>query len=321
MDGSPVPWSAGWIHVVNRRSETGAHRGPRNALPPLVEALAHARARAPIEVHAYCILPGHYHLLVRARALPLTLALARAERDAGFDGVALRLVPVTYGRHLAAVSRYIHLNPVDAGLVWTPEDWEPSSFASYLGDPAAPGLASTQAVLGLFGAIGARHRYRSYVRAGLDPCTRDGFGRPRWSSLFGQDSELADRAWRIEPVLASAPSPRADRRRSPPPLGDLAASIARAHGVARWTLRCASRGGPRGAAARAALAHAARVAGGYPLRDVARYMGYAHPASAAAAAERFDRVARALCHTEPSDASHGGRCSCAHGSLHRPSPS
>ena len=66
----------------------------------------------------------------------------RAGLEAAWDAIPLfegrpRVLRVALGHHLATVSRYIHLNPVLAGLVWTPEDWPHSSYRAYLGDPRA----------------------------------------------------------------------------------------------------------------------------------------------------------------------------------------
>jgi len=259
----------------------------------------------PVDLHAYCILPRHYHLLARAEAAPLADALAALDAASGLesDGRA-RIVPVTFGRHLMSVSRYIHLNPVDAGLVWHPEHWPFSSFRGYLGAPFAPRFLHTQALLGRFGTIGARHRHRAYVYAGMDPGTRDGDGRPRWPGLFPDGSAVSDTAWRIEPVLECAPwAKRPCPARDPgSALRRLAAAVASAFDVPDEALRSARGGGLRASAARGAFVHAARAAGGHRLADVAAFMGYASPAQAAAAAERFCPVRcldprHALCNT------------------------
>jgi hypothetical protein len=246
----------------------------------------------PIDLHAYCVLPGHYHLLVRSELAALQAAVAYLEAASGFPrAVAPRAVPVAFGRHLMGVSRYIHLNPVDAGLVWCPEHWPFSSFRAYLGDLTAPAFLLTGAVLGRFGAIGARHRHRAYVYAGMDPGTRDFDGRPRWSALFHAGSSAEDLAWRIEPVVTLR-----DGRRTPAgpaiPLHVLARAVAEAFEVSADALRSVRFGGPAAAVARGALVHAARSRGNRPLREVAAFLGYASPAVTAAAAERFDRALR-----------------------------
>ena len=277
---------------MNRAAHGAAWLHDRAAANAFLERVGETCVAFPVDLHAYCLLPRHYHVLVRAELAPLRAALAHLELESGFPGAAApRAVPVAFGRHLMSVSRYIHLNPVDAGLVWCPEHWPYSSFRAYLGDFAAPRLVLTEAVLGRFGTIGARHRHRAYVYAGMDPGTRDGDGRPRWSALFGPGTSAEDLAWRIEPVLVLrtrrpvAAFPGASLHR-------LAQAVAGAFDVSPEVLRSIRVGGPAAALARGALVHAARAQGHRRLRDVAAFMGYDSPAVAAAAAERFDRALR-----------------------------
>ncbi len=274
-----VEKGAAWLH---NRAEAG----------DFIVRTGEMCAAFPVELHAYCLLARHYHVLVRAEPAPLRAALAHLEAASGFPGVeSPRAIGVGFGRHLMSVSRYIHLNPIDAGLVWLPEHWPYSSFRAYLGDLTSPRFVLTDAVLGRFGTIGARHRHRAYVYAGMDPGTRDADGRPRWSGLFSPGSLAEDLAWRIEPVVASrawwptAASPAMSLHR-------LARAVAGALDVPLESLRSVRVGGPAVRRARGALVHAARAQGHRRLRDVAAFMGYASPAAAAAAAERFDRVLR-----------------------------
>ncbi len=271
------------------KGQTWLHN--RTEARALLERVAETSAAFPVDLHAYCQLPRHYHFLVRAEPATLRAALAHLEAVSGFLGaVSPRSVPVGFGRHLTSVSRYIHLNPVDAGLAWCPEQWPYSSFRAYLGDLAAPRFIVTEAVLGRFGTIGARHRHRAYVYAGMDPGTRDADGRPRWSALFGPGSRAEDLAWRIEPVLSSRPWPlgTVSSRTS---LYRLAVAVAGAFDVPVEFLQSVRLGGRDARLARGALVYLAR-AELRRLRDVAAFMGYASPAVAAAAAERFDRALR-----------------------------
>lgn len=287
-----APPEAGWCHVMNRAAPGEAWLEHRRQASDFVRALGEIVAALPCDVHAYCALPRHFHVLMRAEAGVAREAVTALERAAAFpaDRIA-RIVRVTFGRHLMEVSRYLHLNPVTAGLSWRPEDWPYSSLRGYLGDPSAPRWLVTHAVLGRFGALGARHRYRAYVYAGLDPGARDGLGRPRWAALFRGNELLEDLAWRIEPVVTPQPGSKARRRPTElRPLLELAEHVAARFDVSVDALRMPRRGGVRAALARGALVHAARAANGYTLIDTAAWLGYASPAAAAAAAERFDRA-------------------------------
>jgi len=305
-----APPTAGWHHAMNRAAPGAGWLADPAEAAAFLSRLGEVCGALPVDLHAYCILPRHYHLLARAEPAPLAEALAWLEAASGLESdERARIVPVAFGRHLMIVSRYIHLNPVDAGLVWHPEHWPFSSFRGYLGDLLAPRFLLTEALLGRFGTIGARHRHRAYVYSGMDPGTRDCDGRPRWPALFPEGSLASDMAWRIEPVLVSAPrrSGRLPEQRSETELRLLACRVASSFNVPEAVLRSVRSGGARGSAARGALVHAARAAGGHRLADVAAFMGYSSPAQAAAAAERFGRLRRldpprSLCNTaDPTD--------------------
>ena len=66
---------------------------------------------------------------------------------------------------LVHLSRYIHLNPVAAGFVAAPEEWEFSSYQEYVGLRAGT-LPQPEAVLQHFPSPAA---YAEYVRGPADP--------------------------------------------------------------------------------------------------------------------------------------------------------
>ncbi len=75
--------------------------------------------------------------------------------------------------HLVRVSRYIHRNPVEAGLARTPEDWVWSSAGAYLGTRRAPAWLHTGAILEMFGIRASASRVpAAFLAAGVDEETR-----------------------------------------------------------------------------------------------------------------------------------------------------
>jgi REP element-mobilizing transposase RayT len=95
---------------------------------------------------AYCLMPNHYHFLIRVnkddQLSPFlqilfngyTQAYNRQQNRTGtlFEGgVQYRFVDTT--EYVLQLSRYIHLNPVSAGLVRRPEDWEFSNYQEWIG--------------------------------------------------------------------------------------------------------------------------------------------------------------------------------------------
>jgi putative transposase len=92
------------------------------------------------ELHAYCQVDNHYHLLLQIREL--TLARGMQFLDSryvqGFNQRHTRKGTLVQGRYTATLVRdgghylnclaYIAMNPVKAGLCRRPEDWEWSSY-------------------------------------------------------------------------------------------------------------------------------------------------------------------------------------------------
>jgi REP element-mobilizing transposase RayT len=107
-----------------------------------------------LDVVAYCLMPTHYHLLVQIKTsevsqtsevsvvakamMRLSVSYTKAMNKrydrvgALFQG-AFQAKRVDSDAYLAHLSRYIHLNPMLAGYGASPEEWEFSSYAEYLG--------------------------------------------------------------------------------------------------------------------------------------------------------------------------------------------
>jgi putative transposase len=142
------------------------------------EALAFVRILSEIvgvhdlEVHSYCLMPNHYHLLVRdvrARASEAMRDLngrysrwcnaRRGRRGPLFSGRFHRTL-VLDDSHLLTCVRYLALNPVEAGLCERASGWRWSSHRALAGLIGAPSYLRTDLVLGM---LGSPHAYTSFV--------------------------------------------------------------------------------------------------------------------------------------------------------------
>lgn len=99
-----------------------------------------------VTVMAYCLMPNHFHLILRQeKDEGISTYIRRATnsfshfyntkyRNKGplFLG-NFRAIRVENDEQLAHLSRYIHLNPVTGYLVEQPEDYVFSSYGYYLG--------------------------------------------------------------------------------------------------------------------------------------------------------------------------------------------
>ena len=173
------------VHLNRRRYLIDDARDRARFLELFAERLGRDGAR----IHAYCLMTNHAHLVVREGRVPLGPALAeacdafarhkragRGEDEPVFDGPP-RAVLVEEGAHLVDVVRYVHANPVRAGVTTIPEASDWTSHRGYLGLEPAPAWLDPAPVLRL-------------LDDDLD-AARDAFGRAaRQSAGEGHRDEL-----------------------------------------------------------------------------------------------------------------------------------
>jgi REP element-mobilizing transposase RayT len=253
-----------------------------------------------IEIHAYCLLSNHYHLLVRTPGAGLARAMRhldgihaqRVNRGTGTDGALFRgryrAILIEKDAYFCQVSRYIHLNPVAAGIVARPEDHHASSYRAYAGlEPAAPWLR-TRETLERFGPGDLRDGYRRFVEAGLDEETRE-FYRTTTRPVLGTETFTRWVQKVVDDARSGSDPEVADRGRilARPDISDIADSVCMAFGVSIQVLRSQTRVEQGHGLARGALVLLAREAGGHRLDAIARWMGYRSYAAASKAMGRL----------------------------------
>ena len=93
---------------------------------------------------AYCLLDNHYHVCLRTPEGNLTRVMQHLDglytqrfnrshrRDCALFKGRYKAIVVDKDNYLAQVVRYIHLNPLEVGLVPEPESYAWSSHRSYL---------------------------------------------------------------------------------------------------------------------------------------------------------------------------------------------
>lgn len=109
-----------------------------------LEVLARVKRQAPFTLFAYCLMSNHVHLLVREDMVPLSQVLQRVgiayayrfnqkhDRSGHLFQDRFKSEPVEDDGYFATVVRYIHFNPVKAGICESPEQY-PWSSCSRLG--------------------------------------------------------------------------------------------------------------------------------------------------------------------------------------------
>jgi REP element-mobilizing transposase RayT len=254
-----------------------------------------------LEIHAYCLMANHYHLLVRTPVAGLGRAMRhldgvytqRFNRSEETDGPLFRgrykSVLVGEDTYLRCVSRYIHLNPLEAKLVARPDEYGPSSYRAYLGLDRAPAWLHTRETLCWFGPGNARRNYRRFVESGIDGDTRAFYEDARLRPVLGS-GEFRERVGiRIRETDAAEDPERPDSEwlASRPGLDRIAAAVCGVFEVSPRALRRASKRRDGSATARGAFVYLGREVGGYSLEEIAAWAGYRSYAGASSAMGRL----------------------------------
>lgn len=153
-------------------------------------------------IHAFCLMTNHIHLALQVGDIPLSRAMQnlsfrytrwinwREKRSGHLFQGRYKAVLVDGESYLLELVRYIHLNPVRAGMVASPEEYSWSGHRAYLGKEILPWL-TTDWMFAQFGksATMARAAYLTFVLDGLHDVRRPEFyGTGVDSRLLGDDN-------------------------------------------------------------------------------------------------------------------------------------
>ena len=117
-----------WYHVMNRAAGKRFVFSDENNKYIFFELINEVYKKHAIEIHAYCLMDNHYHLLVKTPNANLSKAMHHLQfrfskiynKIINSDGPIFRSryksILIKNDAYLAQVCRYIHLNPVEAKI-------------------------------------------------------------------------------------------------------------------------------------------------------------------------------------------------------------
>jgi len=162
----------GFYHVTlrgNHQRDIFVAEGDQRLLNCIVER---AVEKYRVRVHAYCWMTNHLHFLMQVSDEPLGKPMrliaaefaramqAKLQTTGHFFERRYHATLVDEESYLKSVVRYIHLNPVEAGIACDPADFPWSSHRAYLGAAREPWL-HTDFVLQMFGST-VEHAMAAY---------------------------------------------------------------------------------------------------------------------------------------------------------------
>jgi REP element-mobilizing transposase RayT len=182
MPRSPRANFSGVIyHVTSRGNERRTIFKGKSDYANFLRLIGDSGSRYNLVVHAYCLMPNHYHLVLETPDANLSRAMQQINGSYGqyfnrrhsrvghlFQG-RFKAVLVEKQNHLLELTRYVVLNPVRSGIVDDPHAWSWSSFKPTVGASEMPDFLYVGDLLRCFDddLHKARNQYIEFVLQGI----------------------------------------------------------------------------------------------------------------------------------------------------------
>ena len=200
-----IQYPNAWYHVMNRGRRGDPVFQSKEDYQRFIDILHEAIELFSLRISAYCLMTNHYHLLVQTPEANLSRCMRhingvytqRFNAQYGYDGPLFRgrykAVLVGKDSYLLQLVRYIHKNPIRAGIVKRPELYQWSSHRGYLSKAKKWDWLNKQLILSMF-AKNSKHRlkrYRSFMAEEEDETFLDRMNLKRLPSILG-DSQFVN---------------------------------------------------------------------------------------------------------------------------------
>lgn len=139
--------------------------------------LKYAKKKLEYELYCYCFMTNHIHMLMKTEEIHIGVIMKRINMIYSiYFNKKYNLIGhlfqdrykskiIRNDKHLLEASRYIHLNPVKADIVKNPEDYQWSSYRSFVGFSKEK-IINKGKILSYFED---REEYKKFVIWGLTP--------------------------------------------------------------------------------------------------------------------------------------------------------
>ncbi|OGW38621.1 MAG: hypothetical protein A2Y97_05770 [Nitrospirae bacterium RBG_13_39_12] len=176
-----IEYNGALYHITARGNERNPIYREEWDYQKFLDILAEPPQRYGILIHGYVLMGNHYHLLIETPKGNITKVIhyLNATYTGYFNKKYGRVGHLFQGRYkglliekeryLLSVSRYIHLNPVRAGMSGRPEEYKWSSYPEYIGREKKNKWLTSEWILGQYSREEAKAKrlYKAFVDEGL----------------------------------------------------------------------------------------------------------------------------------------------------------
>lgn len=170
-----IQFDGAWYHVMNRGINreniffSDAHRYA------FLDILGKTKEIYGIEIHAYCLMSNHYHLIIHTPRGNISQAMkylnsryainvnVGMHRDGPLFKGRFKAILISADEYLIRLSRYIHLNPVKANITTDLSKFKWSSYPAYIGKTKYPEWLTKIEIMQRFGREEFVLKYKDYM--------------------------------------------------------------------------------------------------------------------------------------------------------------
>ncbi len=196
-----IEYEGAFYHVTSRGNERKRIFSAKADFHRFKGYLKEAQEKYGFRLHAYVLMPNHYHLVIETPEGNLSKVMHyingsysnffnRRRRRSGhlFQG-RYKAILVDADSYLLPLSRYVHLNPVKAGIVKQPEAYPYTSYNSFISKKGEE-IITRDLIWGMLSKdkrLGPQ-RYRLFVEEALGTELENPLRKVHAGSVLGRDS-------------------------------------------------------------------------------------------------------------------------------------
>lgn len=195
-----IEYPGAWYHVMNRGQGKKQIFHSKKDYESFLELLGEISEIYSVEIHAFSLMTNHYHLLIHTPIPGLSRSMRhlngiytrifnqRQHTDGPLFRGRFKSIIVDSDEYLLELLRYIHLNPVKAGLSLHPSKHLWTSHAAYISKLKRPHWLVTKEILSRFGKKENRAitRMNRFVCAGVPKAFEESIQKQR--VVLGSDA-------------------------------------------------------------------------------------------------------------------------------------
>lgn len=194
-----IEYAGAWYHVMNRGRRKETIFFDESDYKIFVEVLKEAVEMFGIEVHAFALIPNHYHILIHTPLGNLSRAMRhingvytqkinfKYKIDGSLFRGRFKSILINEDEYLLELVRYIHKNPHKAGLEENLGEYKWCSHGMYMREKNVPEWLTIGTVLRLFGEHEkeARRKLEAFVKEEVPKDLVKKLESVKWPTILG----------------------------------------------------------------------------------------------------------------------------------------